>query len=839
MHNLAHPLVSLLRSLFRKPGFALAVILTLTIGLGANTATLSLLYGYLLAPLPYPQADQLVRVSVNAKTVVLDGSVSAPLYFDMSSQSTALESAGMYRYKDFNLATAEHVIHVQGEAATASLFTTLGVQPLLGRVFAASANQPGAASEVVLSYRLWSQLFDRNPAVLGRTVRLNDSVYTIIGVMPRSFQFPNPETDLWVPAIITARDHNPQHLGTFQWQVIGRLKHGATSAAFDAQAQTVLQNAIAHFPVPTAVPLFKKIGFFMKATPLRTALVGELSQRLVLVQLATGLLLLLVWFNLANLFIARALNRRSELVLRRVLGADTGALFRQLFSESLTLCALGAIAGLIFGEVLMRILLHTGFGTSELAFPIGEWGIAIGIAAMLAVKSALVFALAGLYFIRRQDLAQALREGDARSSGGHSERRIRAGLVVTQLVLACVLTGIGAMLAHSLMKLGNVQLGFQPEHVITFQVHLPAGITPGSGTHPGIAAVLSQIHVTLAQVPGANAVTVASDVPFDGGSEWEPAFPYPWDHKHTPSVAPILTDGSYFKTLAIPLLAGREFSPGEAAPPTTLPFASPQATNPWAGVAVLDTTAARQIFDSTDVIGREFSLEGPNSPRLGLFYKVIGLVGSVHRTEVGQLPRRGTVYLDRDQVLSINDSAFAQPSWYVAVRTPLATDVLLPALSQAVARIAPNASLYDVHSMDQRLSNQLAPRRGLMTLVLMFALGALLLAAVGLYAVQSYSVSQRLREFGIRAALGADSGQLLSLVLREIAKLLVIGLVVGLIGVVVFGHVFSAVLYDVNMADPVSLFLVFVILSFTALAAGWIPAWRASRVPPMEALRER
>ncbi len=501
------------------------------------------------------------------------------------------------------------------------------------------------------------------------------------------------------------------------------------------------------------------------------------------------------------------------------------------------LCILGAIAGLVFGELLLRILLHTGFGSSALAFPIGEWSVAVGIALSLALLSGLVFALAGLYFIRRQDLAQALREGDARSSGGTKEHRIRAGLVVTQLVLACVLTGVGAMLAHSLMKLGKVNLGFQPEHVITFQVDLPVD-RPSSGTHFAIAGVLSQIQGGLAQAPGANAVTVASDVPFDGGSEWESAFPYPWDHQHTPIIVPVLTDGSYFKTLGIRLLAGREFSPTEAAPPQALAYGSPQATDAWAGVAVLDTTAARQIFGTTKVIGREFNFDGPNRTRLGFFYKVIGLVGSVHRTQVERLPRRGTVYLDRDQLLSIKDSLFAQSSWYVVVRTPLATNALLPTLSQAVARIAPNASLYDVRSMGARLSNQLAPRRGLMTLVLMFALGALLLAAVGLYAVQSYSVSQRLHEFGIRAALGADRNKLLTQVMREIAKLLVIGLIIGLMGVVLLGHVFSAALYDVTFADPVSLFLVFVILSFTALTAGWVPAWRASRVPPVVALRQ-
>ncbi|MGA9851701.1 MAG: ADOP family duplicated permease [Gammaproteobacteria bacterium] len=837
MEIFAHRLTALVRTLARKPGFAVAVILTLTIGIGANTATLSLLYGYLLAPLPYPNAGQLVQVSLSAKTMVMDGSVSSPLYFDMLSQSTALGNAGIYSYEDLNLAIAEQVVHVRGVSATSSLFATLGMRPLIGRVFAPPANQPGAASEIVLSYRLWSQLFNRNPAVLGRTVRLNDNAYTVIGVMPQSFQFPNPEIDVWIPEIITADDHNPQRLGNFNKQMIARLKPIATPAIFNTQAQTVLENAIAHYPAPAAIPLYKKVGFGITATPLRVALVGDLSQRLILVQLATGLLLLLVWFNLANLFIARALSRRGELILRRVLGADTRTLFRQLFSESLVLCVAGAIVGLIFGEVLLRILLHTGFGASALAFPVHEWGISAGIALVLAILSALVFSFAGLYFIRRQDLAQALREGDARSSGGAGEHRIRAVLVITQLVLACILTGIGAMLVHSLMKLNTVKLGFQPEHVITFQINLPVNTDNNATALSNIGPELSQLRAALAQVPGVNAATITSDVPFAGTADWESVFPYPWDRKHSANVAAITTDTDYFQALAVPLLSGRSFTPQDAAAPSAASFAAPQGANPQTGVAIIDVKAAEQMFGTTTVVGREFNLDAPNRTRVGFLYKVIGVAGVTHREQVGQAPRRGAIYLDRSQMLSMKGYSFAPSSWYVAVRTPLSTAAILPALSQAVARAVPGVPIYDVRSMDQRLSAQLSPRRGLMTLILMFAAGALLLAAVGLYAVQSYSISQRLREFGIRAALGADRSKLLGLVMREIAKLLVIGLVLGLIGAVLLSHVFSAALYDVNFADPVSLFLVFVILSFTALAAGWIPAWRASRVSPATALR--
>ena len=826
MNAITHRSAGLFRSLFRKPGFALAVILTLTIGIGANTATLSLLYGYLLAPLPYPHSGQLVNVYFTAKQFPGNQGMSYTTYFDIQKQVTAMRDAGMYIANDLNMVTDNQTVHVRGATISASLFSTLGVQPLVGRVFGPDANQVGAAGQAVLSYGLWSRLYNRNPDVIGKTLRLNDTVYTVVGVMPKTFNFPDSETALWIPQPFNGYTRAADNLTAWGFTMIARLKPGETPAALAAQCQTVLDNEIAHFPDPSAIPLFHKMGMNIQAEPLRGVLVGELRQRLILVQIATALLLLLVWFNLANLFIARALNRRGELILRRVLGAETHTLFVQLFTESVALCVIGAFGGLVLGEVLVRVLLHTGFGAAQLAFPIDERGMAIGIAAVLAIVSALVFSLAGLYFIRRQDLGQALREGDARASGGRQEHRVRAGLVITQLVLACVLTGVGAMLAHSLMKLGKVNLGFQPEHVITFQIHIPDKQFDAKYPGPVLEAKLAPLHAALAQVPGVDSVTLASDIPFDGHSQGNALFPYPFDGKRQPNVFNAITDPGYFKTFDIPVLAGRVFTPQDAAAQEHY--------------AVIDMNAAAALFGTTHAVGRQFTFNSPNATAPNLLYRVIGVVANIHQDKIAGTEQGGIAYVDRAQVLLTRTQnwTFAADTWYVAVRTPLTTGAILPALQRAVAQSLPDVPIYDVRSMDERLSNQLAPRRGLMTLVLMFALGALLLAAVGLYAVQSYSVSQRLREFGIRAALGAERRHIVAQVLLEIGKLLVIGLVLGLIGVVLFGHVFSAALYDVHMADPMSLFLVFLILSFTALAAGWIPSWRASRVPPTEALRE-
>ncbi|MGH8297816.1 MAG: ADOP family duplicated permease [Steroidobacteraceae bacterium] len=827
MSDIARRSEALIRPFRRNPGFALAVLVILALGIGANTATLNLLYGYLLAPLPYPHAGRLVNVYFTSEQTPGNQGMSYPTYFDLRAQTTAMAQAGMYQPESLNLVEGARAVHADGAAVSASLFTTLGVRPLLGRVFGPASNQPGAARSVVLSYRLWSRLFDRNPAVLGRTVTLNDTAYTVIGVMPAAFQFPDSATDLWLPKGISAFDHDPGNLTAWNDTMIARLAPGMSVAQLATQSHAVLQREVAHFPDPKAIPLFNKLGMRIIVTPLRSALLGGLNQELILAQLATGILLLLVWFNLANLFITRALTRRGELTVRRVLGAETRVLFRQLLAESLAPCLLGGIAGLLLGEAFVRVLLASGFGNTALAFPLRDWGIAAGIALLLALLSALVFSLAGLHFIRRQDLGQALRDADARSAGGRGEHRVRAGLAITQIALAAALIGAGALLARSLAKLDAVRLGFQPQHVLTFQVQIPPH---ADGTMPpDLVTRLAALHRALAQVPGVTAATVDSDVPFDGQQTPGAAYPYPFDGRHTPSLYRLVADPGYFETFDIPLLAGRAFAPRDTAS--------------QAPSAVVDVQAARELFGTTEVVGRELSINDPNDTKPGLLFRIVGIVAHTRQAHLSGGGDAGAVYLDLPQTVDPNRSgsgwSWAFPTWYVAVRTPLDPAAILPALRRAVSQTLPDVPVYDVRSMNARLAGEIAPRRGLAALVLMFALGALAVAAVGLYAVQSYAVSQRRPELGIRAALGADGKGLRALVLREVLVLLAIGLTVGLCAVVALGRVLSAVLYDVHAADPASLVLVVVVLSVTAVLAGWIPALRASRVPPMEALRDR
>lgn len=817
---------STLRRLAHKPGFALAVILILGLGIGANTATLNLLYGYLLAPLPYPHADRLVNVYFTSKQSPGNLRMSYPTYFRLRTQTTGMRDSGMYKVKNLNLQSGATVAHVRGAAVSASLFTTLGVRPTLGRVFARGANRPGAAPEVVLSERLWSRLFNRNPDALGRTLRLNGTVYTVIGVMPGTFRFPDAHTALWLPKVIAPFDHQADNLTAWHDIMIARLRPGVSPGQLAAQAQAVLEREIREFPDPSAIALFTSQGLRIAVKPLRAALLGRLGERLVLAQLATGLLLVLIWFNLANLFIARALARRAELIVRRVLGADTQVLFRQLFIESLALCLAGSLAGVLLGEALLRVLLHAGFGSSELAFPLRDWVIAVAIALTLAVLSALVFCLAALHFIRRQDLSQALRDADARSTGNRSEHRLRGALVVTQLALAFTLGGVGLMLAHSLIKLDAVRLGFQPRHVLTFQIHLPPG---GSSAWKGeLREQLARLRTALLRVPGVNAATIASDLPFDGQTLLNSAYPNPYDGRHRPNVFPLVVDSGYFRTLGIRVLSGRLFATQDAAS--------------GASEAVIDARAARELFGTINIVGRRFNFDSPNDAQPNLLFRIVGVVQDSRQAHLGAQMPLGIVYLDRSQVLQVkgnNEWSWAFPTWYVAVRTPLATPAILPALTKVVAALVPGVPIYGVRRMEQRASGRLAPRRAVTVLVLMFALGALSVAAVGLYSVQSYLIAQRRPEFGVRAALGADRARLRGLVLRETAGLLLLGCALGVCGVVALGGTFSAAFYGLRALDPLALLLVVTVLAVVTLFAGWVPAMRAGRVLPMEALRDR
>ncbi|MHB8424907.1 MAG: ABC transporter permease, partial [Gammaproteobacteria bacterium] len=504
MNSITHSAAGLIRTLARRPGFALAVVLILALGIGANTATLSLLYRYFYAPLPYPTANHLVDVHFVFPNEGMLDAVSVPAYSALRTQAPALQNSALFQEgRGFNLLRGQNTLRVAGISCTASLFATLGVSPVLGRVFSRSSEAPGAQPVIVLSYRMWDEVLHRDPQVIGQTLHLNGRLYTVIGVMPRGFWFPSRSNLFWVPLTLAKKEYGLDYLGTVNYNMIGRLAPGAGLQQLNVQMHALLQQMVARIPSSEERAYFQSHHVQLLSQFWRIHLVGEFHQSLILMQLATALLILLAWFNLANLFVTRALARRGEMTIRRVLGVSTRRLFADLLVESLTLCAVGTALGLVLGHLMVILLQHSGLLSGGSVVPTQTWWPSIAVASGLGVLSSLVFAAAGFYFARHQDLSQALREGDARASHGSGERRTRAGLVVLQVALACGLSGMGLMLARSLLHLNAVDLGFQPQQVMTFEVDLPS-----SDYGPKqMVATLSQLREKLREVPGVSSAS--------------------------------------------------------------------------------------------------------------------------------------------------------------------------------------------------------------------------------------------------------------------------------------------------------------------------------------------
>lgn len=813
---------SVMRGLVRKPGFAIAVIVILALGIGINVATLGLLYRYYVSPLPYKQGGQLISVYFTASSPIPQ-TISITSWEHLKKDAPALADSGLYRDVGYNIVRANRQSRFNGIEATASMFSTLGVQPLLGRTFGPDSNRPGAQPVVILSYELWQSLFDGMPSAIGQTLQLSGRLFTVIGVMPANFNFPNAQAALWTPVIITAGDQDPRWLTNWNYGMVGRLRPGASLAAFRAQADVVIKNEIANYPDPAAISLFQKYHLGIAAQEWRTSRLENLHQSLVLVLSATALLMLLVWFNLANLFLARSSARRSELALRRILGAHGWNLTFSLARENFMLSLIGAALGVALGRFLLGLFAHSSLAVAASSISAASWPVLIIIALVLAVISTVIFTLMSVGFLHGNNLSALLGDASVRVSPGHGAKHLRLSLIAGQIAFACAIGGTGLFLGRSLFNLNAVKLGFNPDHAVTFKLSFPEA----QYSYPKMVEALDRLQNAVGHSPGIEAVGISSDLPFDGSFRSGTAvYPRPAKPSAHPLAVAISTDAGHFRSLGLPLLAGRNFTPADA--------------NSKAGVAIIDALAAQQLFGTEDALGREFSFGSDHATGLGVLFRVIGVVPTVRRSNLATTQTMGSVYMDLNQVTG-NDSDWPWEirTWYLVVRSPLSTRSVISEVGNAAHTMLPDVPFYDIQTMNQRVAGSLASNRLLTVLVLLFAIGAIVLAAIGLYAVQAYAVAQRLHEFAIRAALGANRNRLLALVLGETARLLVIGLVVGLAGLAAIGAAFASAFYGIGAVDPAGMVIVVIVLALAALAASWIPAWRASRVPPMQALRER
>ena len=797
-----------LRTLRKQPIFTLVAVLTLTLGIGANTAIFSLVYQILLRPLPYPDAERLVFVWNSYPLMGLDqASVSIPDYIDRKTQAPAIEDSTLFMNRSLNLAESGQAIQVRGLAVTPSFFSTLKRQPALGRPFNEAEAVPGADKSVILAHGLWQARFGGDPSIVGRDVRMNGEPYKVVGVLPRDFELPGREIGALVPFAFTPQQMSDAGRGNEFSQMIARLRPGATIDETNAQMRTIVARNVDR--LPQSADFVKTSGFTGFARPIRQQLVGDTRVALYVLQAGVFLVLLIACFNVANLLLMRATGRGRELAIRTTLGAGHWRLVRQMLTEGVVLSLLGAVAGLALGVAGVRALLAMsatqipGQPTATLHLPV------LAFTLLLGVVTGIVFGVVPAISVIRGNTNSLLKDDATRGSAGRATGFFRAALVVAEVAITLVLLVGAGLLIKSFANLQRVDPGFQSENVLTAQIALPASRYPQPEAR---RAFWQRLAEKAKQIPGASVVGLTSNVPFNGNvssGSYSIVGYTPGPGEARPHARQEVVGADYFSAMQIPLVEGRVFNEGDTADS--------------AQVAVVDRYLVDKYFKGRSAIGQEIQ-------RGGAPVRIVGVVGIINSIDLAQPVTKERIYRPLTQ----------QPPGGMALVVKAAIDPtqLIAQVRSAVQEIDPEQPIFDVRTMEQWMDRALEGRRTPMALLGIFGAVALLMSAIGIYGVLAYAVTQRVREFGIRQALGADSKSILGLVLSQGLFRTAIGVVIGLAGAVVLTRYLQSLLFGVGARDiPVYAGVTVLLIAVAALAC-YIPARRATRIDPMVALRD-
>jgi predicted permease len=810
-----------LRALLARPGFSLAALLTLAIGIGANVAIFSVLDGALFRPLPFPHAERLVDVrNVYPRMGLDDAGTSIPDYLDRRA-APALEELAIYSGVSLALVDGGAPERLPGLRASPSLFGVLSTPPALGRGFTEADAVPGAAPVVVLSHAAWRARFDADPAVLGRRIRLDGTPHEVVGVMPEGFFFPDRETALVVPFAWTPDQAADTARGNEFSRSIGRLREGATIAQLDAQLDAIIAaNAerIGGLSVPGASDFagFLRSGAFIgRAMPLRDQWLGSIAQTLWLLQGATLLLLLIACANVGNLMLTRALARRRELTVRSALGASRWRLARHLLTEALLLAAAGAALGLAFAALATPLLATAlGFDRDGGRFAFGADLRLVAFAAALAAASALTFGLLPLLGGLGGKAFAALREGARGGGEGRAARLVRAAMVSLQTAVALTLLVCGGLLLRSFDKLSAVDPGFDTTGVTTATVQLPDARYPDQAAR---AAFYERALDAVRTEPGLAQAGLITGLPF-GQQNWTSSFRVdgftPAQGQSNPHGHFRIVDDAYFDTVRVPLLRGRWFDARDTAD------AAP--------VVVIDQVLADKYFAGRDPIGQRLTQDGSEVAQ-PTWWTVVGVVAQVNHGDLARTSTKETYYRPFRQ------QSASQMS--IVVRSTLAGEQVAAGLRRALATIDPELPLFDVRAFDERVALSLGTRRASTQLLAVFSLLALTLAAIGLYGMLSFAIGARRGELGVRMAIGARRGDVVRLMLAHGLRLGAIGAAIGLVGALAAARVIDSQLFGVGSTDVAVYAVVLAVLGAVVVLASWLPARRAGRTSPVEALR--
>jgi len=805
-----------LRMLAKSPGLTLVAVLTLALGIGANTAIFSVINALFLHPPGIAHPDRVVAQRVRySKLGLLNIGVSAPDYAQVRDSTKVFASAALQSSADFNYTGGERPERLRGVKVSWQWFDVFEARPILGRVFTSQEDQPDQNREIVLSYGAWRRWFGGDPGVVGRSIQLNQQTYRIVGVMGPAFQWPSPETDLWAPIGLKPAEFSVDNTFNENYFAVARLQPGVSFAQANSFTGVLAQRVIAD---PRA-SFAKDAQWGMFLMPISDYVFGNLRTPILILAGAVAFVLLIACANIAGLLLAKATGRSKELAVRAALGASRGRIMAQTLTESAVLGFLGVAAGLLVAQFGISALLLAA--PPDLAagatFAVDRYTLIFTV--LIGIAAVLIFGMAPVWHMSRVDPYNALRESGRSSTGGHGRQQLRSLLVAGELALGLILLAGTGLLLQSLARINEVNPGFQPHHVMTAGLTLPAA---QYGTPEKQIAFFRTVVDHVSSAPGVTAAGAGYPVPFGAGNasgsfqiEGQPtAAGEPGPHGDIRFVT-----GGYFTALSIPLMKGRIFSADDRL-----------GTQP---VAVIDENLARQYWPNEDPIGKRIR-RGQDET----WYTIVGIVGHIRFNQLAgeetsstnsQSASKGVYYLSLNQTTA--------PYGFVIAKTSGDPSILAGVIREAVHDADPNQPLAEVKTMDTRISESLGPQRFAAKLLAVFAGLAILLSAVGLYGLISYSVAQRTSEIGLRMALGADSSEVLRLVMGQGARLLAAGAVVGIAAGLVLVRSMQSLLYGVSAADPLAFLGATTLLGLIALVACYIPARRAMRVDPIVALR--
>jgi putative ABC transport system permease protein len=808
--EVSHGLRQGFRLLYKTPTFTATAVIILALGIGANSAIFSIVNAVLLRPLPYQHPERLAvlwGIDKNNEKI----NVSPADYLDWKQRTQSFEQLGAVATQPFNMTGRGMPERVGGTFVTASMFQICGVPALYGRMLLPEDDNPGGRRVIVISYSLWQRRFGSDPGIVGTKVDLDGNAFTVVGVMPQNFRLVRrapqdvvtmDDADVWVPL---AFDPGIMRVrGAHFLLVVGQLKPGATVAQAQAEMAVITRQLEQQYPQTNS-------GITARIVPLYDQLAGKAKAPIYVLLGVVAFVLLIACLNLANLLLAKGTARRKEFAIRSAVGASSGHLIRQLLVESLLLCMIGGIAGLLLAWWGAKLLIALGPSN------IPRWdsqGVDVPVLIftfVISMLAGIVFGLFPAFQASRLNVNDVLKEGGSSLTGGHKHWRLQSLLVILEITIAIVLLVGAGLMIRSIFRLYDVKIGFNPSNLLTTEVALPA--LPGSkyADRAQSASFFEQLIQRLESFPEIKSVAITNNLPLSGR---DTSIGYVIQGRPPARPGELNLVGfrvvsyKYMQTMGIPLLKGRDFNQQDTAN-------SPQ-------VAIINDAMARANWGQEDPLGKRIQIGGP-APR-----EIVGIIENISHFGVGD-ESKPEVFVPYSQV--------AMNAMFLVVRTSSAPKNIIGAVQREVLTGDPNQPVSKIKTMQELYSESIAERRFTMTLLTIFAAVALIMAAVGMYSLVSYAIKQRAYELGIRMALGATPSEIIKMVLRQGASLAAIGSVVGIVAALLLTRIMSSMIYGVGVTDPITFISITAISFVTAIIASYIPARQATRIDPMTVFR--